>query len=606
MTIKKDTATAHVNPAANVTISQHAPSIAQTISQVQAEMPGGPAGGMQSGLPSAGLHPGAEVVGSRAGEAGNGATDPTQAGSTSSLDLNTLNSGIASLVSHDPMSNQDPTQRPGLFSTSMPSADTFQAALAQAGVVVDSQQDPLSPDTRAEDMLGTKVNDETGQKTETQSDYTDANHHQHHEVQEVYSDSVVTFDQDKTDGSSKLTEVFDDGSEEIVTTNANGAYAIEKKDKDGNETIDVYNAQGHETERVTSDKDGNGTTDTYDSHGNVVSHEQTTKDNDGDTTRDTFDAKGHLVDHVTEDKKGHWTEDTYDAQGHHTDHRTGTYSSKMPDQDHQGAVNLPYSDILHDAMSSIHQPSHENDNRNVVDTDVPGLVSSSDLKGGGPVLTNRLLSDNGTTLDGPVGGPVFGGPAPNNNRARPDVGGPDDNSATAADGPSVRNEPGMKTNVSQSGHEQSGGDHNGGHDSASPTPISIAIETAVQHADSLLDGSNSHKTAQSVEGAHSGNDIASVLGGNTGSAGAGHDFSGFADLIRLAQNPVQAGLAAPAAAATHDPIAALQLAVLSDAASHLPGVQHFDDLHVATSATVAVHDDHAQLTVPVVDHGHAH
>jgi hypothetical protein len=110
-------------------------------------------------------------------------------------------------------------------------------------------------------------------------------------------------------------------------------------------------------------------------------------------------------------------------------------------------------------------------------------------------------------------------------------------------------------------------------------------------ADSHSDG---HKTAQEVQGVqHTGSDIASVLGGSSGNP----DHGGFADLIRAAQNPVQAGLVTAAPPAVHPD---LHLA--------LNGVTGHDfsvpDLHTAT-ATVEVHDVHVDqhaIAAPALDH----
>src|SRR5690348_13248281 len=76
---------------ANVTLAENTPSVAQTIDQVRAEMPGGPGASVESGLPNTGIQTGAETVNQRAGSAGNNGSDPTHGGTESSFDLNALN-----------------------------------------------------------------------------------------------------------------------------------------------------------------------------------------------------------------------------------------------------------------------------------------------------------------------------------------------------------------------------------------------------------------------------------------------------------------------------------------------------------------------------------
>jgi hypothetical protein len=613
-TIHKDTVTAHAISATNVTISQHTPSIAQTISDVQAQMPGGPGGAMQSGLPSTGIHPGAETVTSRAGSPGNGGSDPTLDGNASSLDLYAINGGVAALLGHDPMSEQDPSQRQDPTSSSSPSlATVIQDAAANAGLVIGtgstgsssgssgSGGSPKQPDGPPPSHSSTE---ETMFGADTSSAGTSI-------APVTYNDEGVH----AADGGKAQKDfgggILGKAAQGIVSppgpTHDQMQYAMDQIKSDSNGTPN-NNSNGTSNNNSNGNNAGNSSGSTPDKPVNGI----TTFHNDKDGSTTVTDLNNHTVTTLYNDGSSDtWKCDDTGKKLGDPEHSDPNKSPSIPDEDHQGAVNLPFSNLVHDALKSEHQPSHENDNKNVVDSDIPGTVSSSDLTGGANVK-DRLLSDNGTTLDGPGGGPVFGTPGPNNNHATPDFGGPEDNTTTSATGPTVRTQPAMKTNVpgSQSGHEQGGGDHKGDHDSASVslTPISSAVETAVKHADlNLLDSSNSHKTAQSMDGVHTGSDITSILGGNP-DAGAGHDNGAFADLIRLAQHPVHSGLAALAPAATHDAIASLQLSALGDVASHLPSVHHVDDVHAASSVTLATaaHDDHAHLTVPVFDHGHAH
>src|SRR5262249_40574953 len=109
MTTVKETKAGHAVSATEVTLSQHAPSIAQTIDQVRAQMPGWQDGVPLSGMPATGIHNGAETVSQRAGSAGNNGADPTHGGTESSLDLNAINDGLSALLAHAPLTDKDPT-----------------------------------------------------------------------------------------------------------------------------------------------------------------------------------------------------------------------------------------------------------------------------------------------------------------------------------------------------------------------------------------------------------------------------------------------------------------------------------------------------------------
>jgi hypothetical protein len=187
---------------------------------------------------------------------------------------------------------------------------------------------------------------------------------------------------------------------------------------------------------------------------------------------------------------------------------------------------------------------------------------------------------------------------------------PDQEEAPQTDGPSPKSTPGMTPIGHQVGGQGTGGDQaNGDAHSLVVRPPSGLAETNAQHLAQELQGAadtshtEDHETAQEVGGAHTGNDIASVVGAGSSS----HDHSAFADLIRLAQNPVQAGLLPPPAAPAHDAIATLHLGALGDLAAHAAEVHHVDDVHAVTSATLstAIHDA-GHLAAPVIDHGHVH
>src|SRR5262249_50768293 len=272
--------------------------------------------------------------------------------------------------------------------------------LADAGIQIDSQQDPSlndSSDNRAENMLTAKANDvtdETGQKYEFTKDGKDSLGHQVHIVDEIYKDgSEIIFTQDKTDGSQTLTQDFGDGSLQKERVNKDGSTDTYNKDKNGNWTLDERDSQGHEIQHWTGDKDGN-------------------------STRDTYDAQGHLIEHQTEDKKGNWTDDKYDAQGNHLSHDSGKSSgASIPSDDPDSQAGAPHVTTKQlqgaDAAVNIGPGSHDGDNVNVTNSDVPGTVSASDLKGG-KVDGNQHLLGGDTTSENysQQGGHIGGTPQP--------------------------------------------------------------------------------------------------------------------------------------------------------------------------------------------------
>jgi hypothetical protein len=344
------------------------------------------------------------------------------------------------------------------------------------------------------------------------------------------------------------------------------------------------NRETHSHSGVTSDK-------YTDNHGNVI--KTVVKDTNNGTTT-TLNADGSST--------------TTDAKGN----TTTTPAPSIPDEDHQTAPVDPYfAKLVQEAIKSEHLPSHENDNKNVVDSDIPGTVSVSDVRQTEVTdLKGNLLTDNrnggeGLSDTGHGGG---GTPTPNPNQPTLDFGGPDYAPTPQSNGPEERTQPAVKTNPiggSHGGHQGTGGDQNG--DSHTLSPIGNAVETNAQRlAHELQDVYNathpdgSTKTAQSVGDVHTGHDIASVLGG----AVSGHDKGAFADLIRLAQNPAQLGLVPPPVVASHDAVSALQLSALGDLAGHAGDVHHIDDVHAALALPVAAHEDVSHVTAAVTDHAH--
>jgi hypothetical protein len=256
------------------------------------------------------------------------------------------------------------------------------------------------------------------------------------------------------------------------------------------------------------------------------------------------------------------------------------------------------------AVSQMHQFLHGNDNTNVAGNDIPGTVSRDDVSGGNLNAHPGFGGDPGN-LEGAQdgGGQPKGAVSPgtnfNGNAGSIDFG-PDHEETPQTDGPSPRSTPAPTPSGHQTGGQTSGqgsgGPQGSGEQSATVAPrAELAESTAQRLAHDLQDAVNAspsdgHKTAQDVEGAHTG--IASVLGGSS----PGPDHGAFAALIHAAQNPVQAGLVTATQPAVHPE---LHLALNGPLVAH-----DLADLHAAP-APVVVHDLHIDqhaLTAPALDH----
>jgi hypothetical protein len=286
-------------------------------------------------------------------------------------------------------------------------------------------------------------------------------------------------------------------------------------------------------------------------------------------------------------------------------HESNGSTTHIPDEDHQ--TNKELQKEAQKEAQNEHLPRHVGDNINVVDSDIPGTVSTADTKAVVISGKENLIANPGSA--DAAGGHIGGGPAP-----RP-TGGDiinDLNATTQGTGPEERTQPTVQTGPIAPAHPAqpgNSGDQSGSDSHDVSQVVGAASKTATQQAaqDLVNSVAPSHadsttKTAQSVDGVHSGHDIASVLGGTV----SAHDNGGFADLIRLAQNPAQSGLVPPPVSAGHDAIAALQLSTLGDPAGH-GGDVHHDDVHAAAAIAlpVAVHEEVSHLTAAAIDHGHA-
>jgi hypothetical protein len=589
---KEPIATSHMVSA--VTVAHADLSATQAIDQVRTDMSNQwqqTASG--SNLPNTGpYHAGQGAVLRGGNDPGNGGADPSKRGDNSAASLDSLSSAVDALRNSvlndlDPTKNHDPTKGNSLDDLigGGRSLEDLKGALESSGFSTgetggsSGKGGDLHPgNNREESMLGADTttsgtslapvtnNDEgvhAADGGKTAKDFGDgtlgkaaagivsppgpAHDQMQYAMDEIKSDSGRS----ATNNSAAPKD----------HTSSDGKVSSHRND-DGSTTVNDY-SNGTTT---TLNKDGSSTTSKIDSNGNIVPGSTTT-----------------------------------------------TPAPSIPDEDHQSAPVEPhFAKLMQEAIKSEHPPSHENDNKDIVDSDIPGTVSVSDVRTTTVVDTKAtLLTDNrngpdGLTDGGHGGG---GGVASDPNKPTLDFGGPDYAPTPQSNGPEERTHPAVKTDPTGGSHggQQSTGGGQSGSDSHHVSPIGTAVETTAQHlAHEVQDAYNathpdqSSKTAQSVDGVHTGHDIASVLGSTV----SGHDNGGFADLIRLAQNPALSGLVPPPVAAAHDAISALQLSALGDLAGHAGDVHHIDDVHAALAHPAAVHEDVSHVTAAVIDHGH--
>jgi hypothetical protein len=239
-----------------------------------------------------------------------------------------------------------------------------------------------------------------------------------------------------------------------------------------------------------------------------------------------------------------------------------------------------------DAALHIGPGSHDGDNVNVTNSDVPGTVSESDLKGVKVDGLHNLLGGDASFENSQQGGHVGGTPQPNyNGQAGAIDPGPDGNGPPQMDGPTPRDthHP-IATNPAGHAQNQGGGHTDGTHVSLSPNAVDSSIAQLTEALSKALGASQSdgHKTAQSVDADHTGHGIASVLG-----ASAPHDGrDDFAIVLHAANNPAAFGLLDHAAANEPDSSSGPHLPIHTDLAIHLP------EIHVEAAPAAPVTVDH--------------
>lgn len=391
-----------------------------------------------------------------------------------------------------------------------------------------------------ESMVGAEPSNTPGVKKVTVEDKTYGDGHVYHVVTKEYNDGSSTrVSTDQTTRHELLTQTFEDGSKTWT----------EYDPKTGETTVDTYNAaNGHE--RIV----------TFDSNFKIISD---------------------------------------------SDHPKGG-GTKLPDEDHQttlspGLANQVHKEIENEIKSQ-HLPNHKGDSINVVDTDIPGTVSTADTKGA-VIGSKESLISTPHSVEGLQDG---GGSGPG---ARSTTGDTINNldQVSQGSGPEERGpQPEIKhgtPGAAATGGQQSNGNDQG---SSSAKPVeTVALHAVVQ----LQDAVDKH------DGPHQGEPIkpaAEKLGATQIVPDAGHGahqdaVSGFADLIRAAQNPAQFGLDTTTQPPGHDAAAMLHLAAQVDIGGHGFGAPGGG--HEMTAAAAVVHEDHSPAVIdqhhsvaPVLDH----
>ena len=434
--------------------------------------------------------------------------------------------------------------------------------------------------------------------TQNQGDYTDKNGDAHH----------FTFFESKT--SDGYTAVYTD-----VDTKTNATWTHTDTVSGNVETVSDTHQGGDMSGTKTTSKDSDGNTSkTQTTTSPVVStSENSNTDGHGNSNSTTSAAPapslntGAITSGTTTKTDGHGnttttTDETND--GHHTTTTTTTTTTtkdSIPSDDpdsHAGAPHVPIKQLLAaDAALHIGPGSHDGDNVNVTNSDVPGTVSANDLKGG-KVDGNQHLLGGDTSFENysQQGGHIGGTPQPNyNGQAGAIDPGPDGNGAPQTDGPSPRDthHP-IETDPAARAGTGNSGDHGtqGGQTNDRPLVISHFTEgNAAQFAQELAKAAEtSGQKTETSDGHtianHTDHDLASV----TGSTPAPHDgHDDFAIVLHAANNPAAFGLLDHAAANEADTSG--HLPIHTEFAIHLP------EIHVEAAPVAPAIVDH-HINVP--------
>jgi hypothetical protein len=229
-------------------------------------------------------------------------------------------------------------------------------------------------------------------------------------------------------------------------------------------------------------------------------------------------------------------------------------------------------------------------------------VSTADVKGPIVDIKNNLLGGDRGNVEGMQNG---GGTGPGLGSTSGDTINNLDQMSQSS-GPEQRDhQPEIKHGTP--GAAATGGQQSNGNDQGSSS--AKLVETVALHAVvQLQDAVDKH------DGPHQGEPIkpaAEKLGATQIVQDTGHGAhqdagSGFADLIRAAQNPAQSGIVPPAPAGAHDATSLMHQASLGDLAGHLPDLHGIDNVHAPAAPTpVAMHDGHVDqhaIAAPVLDH----
>jgi hypothetical protein len=563
--IHKDAVVAHsAATIANAAVIHRDLSIGQAIDQAKADTtkPSAVQSLVESTLPDTG-HKGQDAVIAHGGDdPTQGGSDPGKGGGKSASD--DYASTAAAL--RDSLNAQfgDPAKAPtqdnaqdNLIRGGRPSEAALAAQLGLPGSA--NQPDPHHP-TQATDPFD---------HTKRQSEVDAIKSHQGPEESMVGADVYTSKELKDKNGHMHQLDSHDDG---------NGHHRHYDKDEKTGEVLTLFE----------DDKDGSWT---------LIDKDPRT----GHTT--TTSSTGEIT--VTDTKTGKVLDHTLPIEPLHDDHKKGG-GGKLPDEDHQttlspGLANQVHKEIENEIKSQ-HLPNHKGDSINVVDTDIPGTVSTADTKGVVIGSKDGLISNPGSVdLARDTGG---SGPGPRST-AGDTINNLDQMSQSS--GPEERgHQPEIKHGTP--GAAATDGQQSNGNDQGS-SPAK-PVETVAQHAVvQLQDAVDKH------DGPHQGEPIkpaaekpaAAQIVQDAGHGGHQDAGSGFADLIRAAQNPAQFGLVATTQPAAPDAAASLHLAN-ADVGGHGFGPQ--DGGHEMTATAAVVHEDHSHAVVdqhqtvaaPVLDH----
>jgi hypothetical protein len=341
-------------------------------------------------------------------------------------------------------------------------------------------------------------------------------------------------------------------------------------------------------------KDKDGTQDVYYDKNNATGTEVLVHQYPDGSAEVTRNSEGRfiLIDHIDKNGNEHITSGSSGSKG----------GAGIPDEDHRYTLPPGIGDsLLWDAIKQMQPPSHDGDLVNVAGDDFPGTVSA--VGGGATVPTG----DRPVDPVNPAGGMGDGG-RPTGSPGQVGPGSGNGNIVNTTDwvsqGPG-RDERGPPPDIKHDtpGAAATGGQQGNGNDQGA-VAVSLVETPAQQAAHALQDALRRNDGGGSNEGP---SHVTSQIVPDAGHGAHQDAVSGFADLIRAAQNPTQFGLVTTTQPPGHDAAAMLHLAAQVDIGGHGFGAPGGG--HEMTAAAAVVHEDHSPAVIdqhhsvaPVLDH----